>query len=616
MSQCMQTSDSFIKTTFGPRVAVLCSQDAEIISRRNNLSFAELIRPFCSINSEIHVRDPTNQVFVIRDLRITICDVRCSPPDTNTVKQMLSDSISEAASSADGIQVMNISSDSYSISVNASCPWFDAYRETLTATAPQMQHEFINYCTSCLLVVSSLHPNPIEEFAKLSKHQNHLQHSAQSDHSLRWMTPNTLKYYVLLHDNSQADDEKAKKVLNNLQLMYGSHASYLLKINSKVSTDNQHMPDPWSRYLNKKSKRAPESNGIDIGSNLSPSNDLNADPLSAASREVHPDDQTWMKDLKHNVPAHDNGYGCCLTLADHDNLRNFMFEFASSGLVPHIEKTIRNFHEQIASRKGIHRSLFRATKTFFGGGKAASAPTLKTYGMAGAESPELQVRKIADLYFLCQMFEYAYQHYHAAKKDFSNDQAWLHAAGASEMAALSNFMQTRSQRAYPNHYVESAIDTYSVTCSDDYLSLRCALVSLECLRQRGMYSEAASQLLRLVNESDDLKSAILLEQIAQCFLRTQRPLLRKFAFHLVLAGHRFGKASQRNCALLCYNSALQVYKNSGWRLAEDHINFTIGRQSFNLQQLDVASVSFEQLIKNSQQHPSQQAFFMNEYLHV
>nr|XP_002129871.1 trafficking protein particle complex subunit 8-like [Ciona intestinalis] len=612
MSQCLHTTDGFIKSTFGPRVAVLCSQDAEIISKRNNLSFAELIRPFCSINNEIHVRDPMNQVFTIHDLRITVCDVRSSQPDENMVKQMLSDAITDATAEAESSQTMNIQCNNYSISINVACPWFDAYREMLMSTAPPMQHEFISYCTSCLLVVSSLHPNPIEEFANLSKHQNHLQHNAKGETNLRWMTPNTLKYYVLLHDVSQADEQKAKKVLADLQSMYGNNACYLLKINSKVSTDYQNIPDPWSRFLNRKSKQNPSSNGIDIGPNLSPPNDLNIE----TSTVVHPDDQKWMKDLKHTVPTQESGYGCCLTLADHDNLRNFLFDFASHGLIPHMEKTIRNFSEQIASRKGIHRSLFRATKTFFGGGKTVSAPALKSYGMGSSESPELQVRKIADLYFLCQMYENAYQHYHAAKKDFSNDQAWLHAAGASEMAALSNFMQTRSQRAYPSHYVESAIDTYSVTCSNDYLSLRCALVSLECLRQRGMYSEAASQLLKLVNEADDLKSAILLEQIAQCFLRTQRPLVRKFAFHIVLAGHRYGKALQRQCALLCYNSALQVYRGSGWRLAEDHINFTIGRQSFNLQQLDIASYSFEHLVKDSQQHPSQQAFFMNEYLHV
>ncbi|XP_076818289.1 trafficking protein particle complex subunit 8-like [Clavelina lepadiformis] len=614
MSQCSQSTDGFIKTLFGPRVGVLCSQDAEIISRRNNLSFAELIRPFCTINSEIHVHDSNNQAYVIRDLHITTCDMRCSPADENAVKQLLSDVVSDAANILETSKTLSLSSDGYSVAVNMSCPWFEAYRDTLTATAPQKPHEFINHCPACMLVVSSRHPNPVEEFGKLSQHQNQIQHSTQH-HSVRWMVPNTLKYYVLLHDNSHPDFERAKSVMNDLQSMYGNNNCYLLRINSKDASETQQLPDPWGCFLNRKlPEMATEANGINMSD--IPSNDLSADPLSVSSTEVHPSDKKWMQDLKQKANISDKGYGCCLTLADHEGLKTFMHDFASRGLIPHIEKLIRNFSEQIASRKAIHRSIFRATRTFFGGGKTSSAPALKNYGSGGLESPELQVRKLADLYFLCQMYDQAYHYYHAVRKDFANEQVWIHAAGASEMAALANFMQPRSQRAYPAHYVDSAIDTYSTTTSDDYLALRCGLVSLECLRMQGLYAEASAQLFRLTSEVDDLRSAILLEQIAHCFLRTQKPQLRKFAFHIVLAGHRYGKVSQRSCALLCYRSALQVYRGSGWNLAEDHINFTIGRQSFNLKQLEVACESFSKLLNGSKQPTSQQAMFLHEYLQV
>ena len=36
-----------------------------------------------------------------------------------------------------------------------------------------------------------------------------------------------------------------------------------------------------------------------------------------------------------------------------------------------------------------------------------------------------------DLAFLVQMYELAYASYHTAKRDFGNDQAWMHFAGAS-----------------------------------------------------------------------------------------------------------------------------------------------------------------------------------------
>lgn len=50
---------------------------------------------------------------------------------------------------------------------------------------------------------------------------------------------------------------------------------------------------------------------------------------------------------------------------------------------------------------------------------------------------------------------------------------------------------------------------------------------------------------------------------------------------------------------------------------QDHINFTIGRQSFNLKQLENATSAFKHLLtENSKQTASQQGAFFREYLFV
>ena len=74
---------------------------------------------------------------------------------------------------------------------------------------------------------------------------------------------------------------------------------------------------------------------------------------------------------------------------------------------------------------------------------------------------------------------------------------------------------------------------------------------------------------------------------------------------------------QRKHALRSYSQALQVYKGKSWSLAEDHINFMIGRQSFNLKQLDNAAAAFKHLLTiNSNQTAPQQVAFLREYLFV
>lgn len=52
MAQCSQTAYEFIQGSYGPMIAVLCTEDAEIVCQKNNLNFVELIRPFSQLTSE------------------------------------------------------------------------------------------------------------------------------------------------------------------------------------------------------------------------------------------------------------------------------------------------------------------------------------------------------------------------------------------------------------------------------------------------------------------------------------------------------------------------------------------------------------------------------------
>ncbi len=110
---------------------------------------------------------------------------------------------------------------------------------------------------------------------------------------------------------------------------------------------------------------------------------------------------------------------------------------------------------------------------------------------------------------------------------------------------------------------------------------RAMLFSTEILKARGQLGEAIAQFSKLSLEDSDLRSALLLEQAALCHLAfrstsaqspstgaSARPCVRKFAFNLVIAGHRFSRAGLRSHALRCYFDALQVYRGHRWSLAE------------------------------------------------
>ncbi|XP_072169057.1 trafficking protein particle complex subunit 8-like [Diadema setosum] len=712
MAQCSLSAREFIQNTFGPTVAVVCSHDAEVLAQKNNLSFVEMLRPFCRLTSEAHIRDPAGQSHSIHNLCLIIQEMNTQPPSAAIHKKLCHDAVQNSQLPLSEGQSSVLSVGSYDLQISASTPWYEAYRESVLQSMATSDHEFIRHFVACMLVVSTGHADPMDQFAKLSQQQHHLQHSSNTTHP-KWLCPNIFKYYVLLHDNSEGEEEKADAIYQSMKSTYGSHACHLLRINSRAKTtvdatsmasEQMCMPDPWSQYLNKVNQQDPMENDaspandpsmfpdqvsegtspatedcnivltpnsseedivmvqvdgspnsemvphpladVDSQSNhtvASPTDPLSnppTDPLSNPPTDPLTDSlitnnangsnsvpQTGKGANQGTAPAPvktpggSNVHGAHLTLSDHDRLRIFVHEFVVRGLLPYIERMIRSLSEQLASRKGIQRSLFNATKKLFMGNKQneklLSAPQSDSSPKYLRESPEIQMRRRADLAFMVQMYELAYTSYHTAKGDFGNDQAWMHYAGSLEFAAISAFMLGHIQKSYPSHYMENAVTTYLTTCKQPHLATRAVLIGTEIQKARFMYSEAALEFIRLTGEDSDLRSALFLEQAAHCFINSSRPMVRKYAFHMILAGHRFSKAGQRKHALRSYCQALQVYKGKGWALAEDHINLTVGRQSFNLKQLENATAAFKHLLTRDSRQPAvQQVAFLREYLAI
>lgn len=52
MAQCKLTPREFIGNAFSPQIAAICSVAADAACQKNNLSFVELLQPFCKLNAE------------------------------------------------------------------------------------------------------------------------------------------------------------------------------------------------------------------------------------------------------------------------------------------------------------------------------------------------------------------------------------------------------------------------------------------------------------------------------------------------------------------------------------------------------------------------------------
>ena len=121
-----------------------------------------------------------------------------------------------------------------------------------------------------------------------------------------------------------------------------------------------------------------------------------------------------------------------------------------------------------------------------------------------------------------------------------------------------------------------------------------------CLKQQGMFTEAATSYIKMTNELSDLRSALLLEQAAYCFLLAQPASTRKYGFHIVLAGYRFSKTGgcKRHAARL-YKQGAQVYEGGSWQLSAEHILYTLGHTKFMLKDFTAAADFFNSLMEGT-----------------
>ncbi|CAH1153382.1 unnamed protein product [Phaedon cochleariae] len=621
MAQCKQSPQEFIKNVFTPQVAIMCTPIAEKSCQKNNLDFIELLQPFSRLNNDVHYKDPLGANNTIHSLKITFLDINWRPPQTPLARKLLNSSVSNAPECRNKIFQIG----EHILDIPSGTPWFESWRDTFMRVQYPSDHEFTKHFLACILVVSSSDNNPVETVEKLAQSLNQL-HSREPGKLPKWFSSNILKYYVIVHDNIEGDMTLAVKTFDSMKISYGTTSCFLLKINSRSPNpeSSEHLPDPWSQFINsqmdmKECKTSVDNNSmrtsLEIGQEAEEVRNVsNYHPLSPVSEDSTLTDYVNDEDKLSKIPMKPKTHGACLSTDDVEQVKLLVYEFAKSRLLPYIEKQILMLNDVVSNKKGVSKSLFSATKRWFSPNKPGASSVAVNNLIYSPDSPELQIRRLGDLYFMFGHYSLAFQAYHLAKRDYNTDQAWLYYAGALEMAALAAFMANESSRKTFD-YMEESITTYLNTCKMPQFATRATILSSECLKCQAMYGEAAHQLIRMTSEESDLRSALLLEQASYCFLQSK--MARKYAFHMVLSGHRFAKSGQRKHSLRCYKQAYQIYENTGWDLASDHIHYTIGRQANNLQHFDEAVDSFVKLLKGeSKQTPLQQALFLKEYLTI
>lgn len=134
-------------------------------------------------------------------------------------------------------------------------------------------------------------------------------------------------------------------------------------------------------------------------------------------------------------------------------LRNKIYEFINKFLIPHMERKIRTWDDQILSpKKSFTGRIFSVSKKLFNNNNdSTTASSLSSTSFNFHDnyyhksSTEQIIRKLADWSLILKDFKYAYSAYDLIKKDYTNDKAWLYVASTQEMCIVSLLLAQTQQ---------------------------------------------------------------------------------------------------------------------------------------------------------------------------
>lgn len=580
------------QTNFKPMIALINSNGVYDVCGKNNLTLADMLHPYSHIFATI--RDPSNSSTSSK-LKIDIRDIKQSG-------SLLSLTV-----------LPSVLDQAVTLAFDDKISAYESFVETLNYWQEPGEHEFLKTYMACIFAVSAHENNPLEELDNLITQQRQQQHSNVEvpdplpcpGHCAppKWFMNNILKFYILVQDVSL--NTNVDGIYKQMITTYGTNNCHLLRINS--SSVDTNLPDIWSNFINKRDTI------LELGLELARTKisekssltdkDIDTEPttpstgISVTSSSANPriaDDyltylsvttgaiNTTPPVTTPNIHTEKKKIyrGMYLDSSDRERLGGLIEDFTINALIPFIERQLKVLNDGWINRKGFAKSLTLGMKKWFGPVTSTNiAPSKIVYS---SECGELQSRRLADLCVLFGLYSYALPVYQSLKKDFEHDGSWLYYAGTLEMASICLATSITNVKDYPKHYMENALNHYTLSSHKPLIALRAGIESYEILTKLNCFEEAALQMVKLnsFNFGNDLYHAILSDLASEAF--RQAKMYRKMCFQYVLTGYRYTKCNQKKMALDCYRKALPEIVNKSWSDANDHILHTLANDFSNM----------------------------------
>lgn len=574
-----------ITQAFAPCVPIVASPDTNDLAKRKGFaSFFDMLRPFGDmIGNKVVYKDTTGfvsplekfnvnfvelgpasnlihygQVDVQRPGLVPPADLYAPGGDLVALERQIENEMQLA-----GENLTQTGKSEIDDSTANSSIYYHSFLKSLLSGLPASSHETFTHPVAMCIAVSSQNQFPIATLASL--------YESSKKNLPVWIDPEFLRYYVLVHDEDQDDPVRSTILYDEMRLKYGTHC-YLLRINStKVDSGGPNLEVPsFDR------RSAPERlRSRWLGSGRTNSFLPNA-VLQAESTETQ---------IRY------------LSTTDHSNIVSLVREMVIRSIVPFMQRSITTWNEEVAGpRRGLAGRFFKVGRSLWGSSSRAVTPVgngnydahTSSYG---PDTPEAQLRKLADYAFMLRDWKLANGVYDMLRKDFSNDKAWKHHAGAQEMFVVSQLLQSptitekmRTEVITPT--LDSALYNYLSRSTAPFSALRTMLLTAELLRHKGggLVDDAAKLIMRIMAENlvGEMTRALLVDRVGFCFASGQMQSIkcpagvhpaavnyagsrrRKAAFWRALAAESWSSIGKHRLARQALREALKVYEDTEW----------------------------------------------------
>ena len=518
----------------------------------------------------------------------------------------------------------------FTLTSSPKAPWLHRFRYTLDASTNGLAHEMICSPSVVLLITSSSddYINCLAELANV----HHLPRPYHDGH----YDPNGLRReFLLLHDviHGPADFDE-QRALQKMRSRFGGGCCNVLKVNS----------------LN------PQSVRIDDGYNSTVEDsawERSSVPGNVFSGNKLQDDFRPVSNSKESEDARPIIRGVCLSPSDKRAIRRYSANMVATGLIPAIERRIAHLNSTVSNaKKGVKNVI----KSFWRQSKPKDTPSSSEYdGPTPTQAPEVtasssvrykydtiesQTRLLADTLFLMRDYDAALGVYRLVKDDYKHDKAHLHHASTQEMMALCmNELNDPNDNSYGydiQHSIETALYSYSRAGDEEkegasnnrsvrptrapYATRLATRFCLSVCSSRSICNEKHMEIADLLASASShetpLGAAVLLEQSSSHYY--QANMTRKYAFHMLMAGHMFRSANQPLHAFRCFAASLNVYHGERWNELRGHLRSALAAQLFGMDRFALSMQFYCQLIGSGGGRVStrSQAKFLNHVISI